>query len=1401
MEETEDSDVSATGVTVTKNTGDPHAPLSEVGYLPTSGHPGTSDVNNDVMLVTQGMSAEFFTQMMQMMKQMSERLTKPNSGDKVKINDIFLPSYDPDTNVGVREWCQHITQAVELYKLNDYEIRMKVGSLLKGRAKFWVDSWLVTTTSWEELKNNLITTFEPENRYSRDITKFRDHSYDPTKDIAEFLSKAWVLWKRVTKEKLGDDDAVEAVIGCVDDEHLRIELLNARAKSVPELISVATSRRAKRPHQGTSQTMPGKRPRYDDKRLLHFCQVCKKNGHIARECSFRVVDNPTSNRDGKETSRDTREAPRDGREMSRDGKDRPTCTFCSKVGHTFENCFKRNRSVVSNVNCVGSSKSKIKVMIGNVICNAMFDSGAECSVVRESVAAKLPGRRIDKVTYLRGIGQFPVISLQALIVVCEIDEVNIELEFFVVADYEMTLDVLIGMDLIEKTGFDVLVTAGGAKVVRRCVQARIQSNHAIFENLDCDLTEESEINELRILLNKYAHLFIRGFPSTRVKTGQLEIRLKDPTKYVERRPYRLSPVEREKVRDIVQELLDHNIIRESKSPFSSPIILVKKKNGDDRMCVDYRELNSNTLRDHYPLPLISDQIDQLSGGVLYNSLDMAAGFHQIPVESSSIERTAFVTPDGLFEYLTMPFGLSNASAVYQRCINKALSPLLGNDGVAQVYVDDVLSKCSDVSQGMTYLERIFIALQEAGFSINVEKSAFFKKSIEYLGNIISHGEVRPSPRKVEALVKAAIPTNVKQVRQFNGLAGYFRRFIPNFSRIMIPLYELTKQGAKWEWNERHEEARNIIIQYLTSSPVLTIFQEDAAIELYTDASSLGFGAVLIQIIGERRHAVAYMSQRTTEVESRYHSYELETLAVVRAIKHFRQYLYGRKFKLITDCNALKASQSKKELLPRVYRWWAFLQQYEFEVEYRKGERLQHADFFSRNPPTMEVNIMTRDLDWLKVEQRRDATLRAIIDGLANDQQSDGYVLEDGVLKKVLQHSVFGEQKLIVVPKAFQWSLINSFHTALKHTGWEKTLDKVKEAYWFEKMNTVVRIFVENCVVCRTSKGKSGAVQAELHPIQKPSAVFQVVHMDITGKLGTTGEHDYVIVTIDAFTKYVMLYHATNKNPHSTLAALKRGVYLFGTPVQIIVDGGREFLGEFKAYCEQFGIEIHAISPGVSRANGQVERMMGTLKNALVMIKNYETEQWHTTLDELQLAFNCTAHRVTGVAPLTLLTRRRNCVPPELLNLVNIDEQTVDIDRLVQHVQQRMTVASQQDKQRFDKGKAVIRPFQRGDYVLIKNNPRNQTCLDLKFSEPYEVSRVLDNDRYLVKKVVGRGRPRKVAHDQLRRAPQPGEQQTVSAEADAEDAAVGLAQANDEAHDVTPASPDATTPTPSTSRGQ
>lgn len=225
--------------------------------------------------------------------------------------------------------------------------------------------------------------------------------------------------------------------------------------------------------------------------------------------------------------------------------------------------------------------------------------------------------------------------------------------------------------------------------------------------------------------------------------------------------------------------------------------------------------------------------------------------------------------------------------------------------------------------------------------------------IEYLGRTISQGQVQPSEQKVKALVEAPIPKTVKQVRQFLGLASYFRRYIAGFSTRTAPITKLTKKGVSFLWGNEQEEARQHIISQLTSEPVLAIYDSSLPIEVHTDASSIGYGAVLLQThVNCYKRAVGYFSKRTQGAEPKYHSYELETLAVVKALQHFRHYLVGVHFTVVTDCNALKSTQKKKDLLPRVARWWVYLQDFDFTLEYRKGTSMSHADYLSRNP----VNI-------------------------------------------------------------------------------------------------------------------------------------------------------------------------------------------------------------------------------------------------------------------------------------------------------------------------------------------------------------------------------------------------------------------------------------------------------------
>lgn len=345
--------------------------------------------------------------------------------------------------------------------------------------------------------------------------------------------------------------------------------------------------------------------------------------------------------------------------------------------------------------------------------------------------------------------------------------------------------------------------------------------------------------------------------------------------------------ERIQVKKIINDILANGVIRESHSEYASPIVLVRKKNGELRMCVDYRDVNKRVVKERYPLPIIQDQINALCHAKYFTTLDMKSGFYQMRIEESSKHITAFVTPDGHYEFNRVPFGYVNSPSVYQRAIDKALGNLKGNK--AFVYLDDVLIPSRTIEEGLQHLEEVLNVLSTSGFSLNYEKCVFFAQETEYLGVILSQGTVRPSTRKVIALTNTPPPSDVKGVRQFMGLAGYFRRFTKGFSQLTAPISSLLKKNCAFEWTTECEKIIQIIITTLTEPPVLCIYNPDLNCELHTDANSVGIGAALLQKENNIVRPVANYRRRTTDYESRYHSYDLETLAIAEAVEHFRVY--------------------------------------------------------------------------------------------------------------------------------------------------------------------------------------------------------------------------------------------------------------------------------------------------------------------------------------------------------------------------------------------------------------------------------------------------------------------------------------------------------------------------------
>ena len=464
------------------------------------------------------------------------------------------------------------------------------------------------------------------------------------------------------------------------------------------------------------------------------------------------------------------------------------------------------------------------------------------------------------------------------------------------------------------------------------------------------------------LLDRYRHIFAADDKQL-TQTGLVKhhIELLPDTAPIAQRPLRLSYQERQVVNQEVQKMLDAGIIRPSKSPWASPVVLVPKKDGGIRFTTDFRRLNAVTKRDFYPLPNIGAILDDLGKAKWFSKIDMKPGYFAIKLDDESIERSAFVTSEGLYEYLVCPQGLSNSPATFQRLMNTIFRDLIGR--CILIYLDDIIVFTSTFEEHVAALQQIFQLLEAANIKAHLGKTEIGLKEVLYLGHIIDEHGVKPDPTKIKAVQNFPRPTTVRNVRSFLGLCGYYRRFIKDISKIAAPLTELTggpnspggsKQGSPKiaRWGKEEEAAFAQLKKALISPPILRRPDLERPFILYTDWSTMAVGAILAQEdpdIPQGEYVVAYASKKLTSAERNYSATEGECPAAIWAVKHFRCYLWGvpEPFRLITDHIALQWLHKNKDLNGRLTRWSLKLQEYNFSIEYRKGTAHSNVDALSR----------------------------------------------------------------------------------------------------------------------------------------------------------------------------------------------------------------------------------------------------------------------------------------------------------------------------------------------------------------------------------------------------------------------------------------------------------------------
>lgn len=682
------------------------------------------------------------------------------------------------------------------------------------------------------------------------------------------------------------------------------------------------------------------------------------------------------------------------------------------------------------------------------------------------------------------------------------------------------------------------VVSGGTPASNESLFASPADMSALASTVSTDLAPDQRKLLLDVLA-KHCTSFDVHAPGLTQTTAAHHTIETDGSAVIRRRPYRVSSSERKIIEDNVADMLKKKVIRPSTSSWSSPIVLVRKKDGSVRFCVDYRALNRITRKDVYPMPRIDDALDCLQGAEFFSSLDLRSGYWQIPMAEADKEKTAFTTPDGLYEFNVMPFGLCNAPATFERMMDTVLRGLKWKTCLC--YLDDVVIFSTTFSQHLERLDEVLTCLSNAGLQLNTKKCRFASKSIKVLGHVVSKDGIRPDPDKTAAVVNFPRPLTQKDLRSFLGLASYFRRFIRNFATIASPLHQLLRTNVPFSWTADCQQAFDALKDALTSDPVLRHFDETAPTVLHTDASGCGIGSVLLQPDAQlRERVIAYASRSLTHAEQNYTITEQECLAVVWSIQKFRPYLYGRHFTIVTDHHALCWLSTLKNLSGRLGRWVLRLQQYDFTITYKSGKKHLDADALSRCPlsssmPPASSESRQPGLSLAPINcasvfesselpklQREDTYCRTLIDRLNGSAQPPNsrlrrqlhlFRLIDGVLCRT-NHHPSGYRWVPVIPRQLRLRILEALHddATAGHLGFQKTYDRVRTRFFWPGLSTSVAKYVASCPSCQHRKRSTSPPAGMLQPTPCPSAPFEAVGIDLYGPLPSTSDGCRWIIT-------------------------------------------------------------------------------------------------------------------------------------------------------------------------------------------------------------------------------------------------------------------------------------------------
>ena len=661
------------------------------------------------------------------------------------------------------------------------------------------------------------------------------------------------------------------------------------------------------------------------------------------------------------------------------------------------------------------------------------------------------------------------------------------------------------------------------------------------------------------LLQEYTDVFPSEIPPRlpHVRSIEHKIDLIPGASLPNRAAYRTNPEETKEIQRQVQDLLDRGYIRESLSPCSVPVLLVPKKDGTWRMCVDCRAINNITIRYRYPIPRLDDMLDELSGSIVFSKIDLRSGYHQIRMSLGDEWKTAFKTKFGLYEWLVMPFGLTNAPSTFMRLMNEVLRAFIGKFVV--VYFDDILIYSKSHDDHIEHLRVVFDVLCDARLFGNLEKCTFSTDRVSFLGYVVTSQGIEMDEAKIVAITSWPLPTTVTQVRSFLGLAGFYRRFVRDFSTIAAPLHELTKNGVSFRWGPSQQQAFDALKSKLTQAPLLQLPDFDKTFELECDASGIGIGGVLIQ--GGK--PVAFFSEKLNGPTLNYSTYDKELYALVRVLQTWQHYLWSKEFVIHSDHESLKYLKGQSNLNKRHAKWIEFIESFPYIIKHKKGKDNVIADALSRRYTMLsQLNHKIFGLETIKELYAADLDFKDAFENCREGRTWQKFMLREGLLYRA--------NKLCVPASSVRLLLLQEAHGGglMGHFGVKKTEDVLFTHFYWPRMRRDVERYVSRCTTCNKAKSRLNPHGLYL-PLPVPRAPWEDISMDfVLGLPRTKRGSDSVFVIVDRFSKmaHFIPCQKTNNALHVADLFFTKIVRLHGVPNTIVSDRDAKFLSHFGEPC-------------------------------------------------------------------------------------------------------------------------------------------------------------------------------------------------------------------------------------------